>query len=120
MAKYYGKIGFIKTEETIENGSGTGVWTEHIIERFYTGDVIRNSRNWAFKSETINSDINISNEISIISDDFARQNLGAMRYVEFMGSLWTISNISVDYPRLTLSIGGLYNGETPRTSCHPV
>jgi hypothetical protein len=34
-----------------------------------------------------------------------------MRYVEFMGTKWKITNIEVQYPRLTLSIGGEYNGQ---------
>lgn len=112
MAKYYGKVGFIMTEEETVDGVGTGVWKEHARERNYYGDVIRRSRSWSNKTDTINSDIRIGNEISIISDDFATRNFGAMRYVEYMGSLWNITDISVDYPRLTLTIGGLYNGKT--------
>jgi hypothetical protein len=29
-----------------------------------------------------------------------------------MGANWKISNVEVHYPRLILTIGGVYNGET--------
>lgn len=59
----------------------------------------------------MNDDINVSNEISILADPYANQNFHAMRYVEFMGAKWKISGVEVQYPRLILSVGGVYNGE---------
>lgn len=117
MAKFFGKIGFVKTEETMIDGKGTGLHKPRATERFYTGDVIKNNRRIEYKNDGVNSDVNINNEISIISDDFANRNLGAIRYVEFMGSLWTVTDVTIEYPRLKLSIGGLYNGESAETSC---
>lgn len=104
MAKWHGKIGFADTVET-----EPGVWVEQIVERSYYGDLIRNSRRLQ-NSGSINDDINISNEISIVADPYANQNFFAIRYVEFMGTKWKISNVDVEYPRLVLAIGGVYNG----------
>lgn len=104
MAKFYGKIGYTELKETIP-----GIWEEQIIEREYRGDLIRNTRRMQ-TAETLNDDINISNEISIVADPYANQNFHSMRYVEFMGIKWKISNVDVQYPRLILSIGGIYNG----------
>ena len=105
MAKFYGKIGYAVTEETTP-----GVWVEQITERSYYGDIVRNTRRLQ-ASENLNDNINISNEISIVADPYANQNFQLMRYVEFMGAKWKISNVEVKYPRLILTIGGLYNGE---------
>lgn len=105
MAKFYGKIGYAETVETVP-----GVWTEQITERDYYGDLTRNTRRLQ-SSNQINDDINISNEISIVADPYAINNFHSMRYVEFMGAKWKISNVEVRYPRLILTIGGLYNGE---------
>lgn len=105
MAKFYGKIGYAVTEETTP-----GVWVEQITERSYYGDIVRNTRRLQ-ASENLNDNINISNEISIVADPYANQNFHLMRYVEFMGAKWKISNVEVKYPRLILTIGGLYNGE---------
>lgn len=106
MSKFFGEIGYACSVE-----SSPGVWTEEIIERSYYGDVIRNTRRLQPNSEHLNDDINIGNEISILADPYAYQNFHMMRYVEFMGAKWKISNVEVQYPRLRLTIGGLYNGK---------
>lgn len=102
MAKWYGAIGYAKTIET-----NPGVWEEQITTRNYYGDLIRNFRKLE-SSGNLNDNVNVANEISIIADPFATQNIYAMRYVEFMGTKWKISNVEVQYPRLILTIGGLY------------
>lgn len=104
MAKYYGKIGYAETVET-----NPGVWTEQITERSYYGDMIRNTRRLQ-SAEQVNDNINIANDLSIIADPYAINNFHTMRYAEFMGTKWKISNIEVQYPRLILTLGGLYNG----------
>lgn len=102
MAKWYGKIGYADTVE-IE----PGVWEEQITEHEYYGDVIRNTR-MLQNSGGINDDINIGNQISIVADPYANEHIYAMRYVEFMGTKWKVTNVDVQYPRLILSLGGLY------------
>lgn len=103
MAKFYGKIGYIKTVE-IE----PGVWQEQSIERDYYGDVIRNISKYQM-SDKVNDDINLSNTFSIISDPFASENFQHIRYIVYMGTKWKISNVEVQYPRLLISTGGVYN-----------
>ena len=103
MAKFCGVIGYVVTKET-----EPGIWEEQIIEVEYFGDVIRNTRRLG-GSAKINDDISISNQISIIADPFANNNFHAMRYVVFMGAKWKVSEVTVEYPRLILTIGGLYN-----------
>lgn len=105
MAKYYGVIGYAETVET-----APGVYEERITERNYYGELVRNTRRLQ-TSDQVNDNINIANEISIIADPFATQNFHAMRYIEFMGAKWKITNVEVRYPRLILTIGGLYNGD---------
>lgn len=104
MAKWFGKVGYADTVET-----APGVFTDQIIEREYYGDVIRNNRKLQ-SADKLNDDINIGNEISIISDPYANNNFYSMRYVEFMGTKWKVTNVDVQYPRLILSLGGVYNG----------
>ena len=103
MSKWYGKIGYAETVET-----EPGIWVENITERPYFGDSIRNTR-LLQNSGGINDNINIGNQISIVADPYANQNFHTMRYVEFMGNIWKITNVDVQYPRLILTIGGLYN-----------
>lgn len=102
MAKFYGVIGYAQTVET-----EPGIWEEVITERNYYGELNRNSRNLQ-TSGNVNDNINISNEISILADPYANEHIYSMRYVEFMGAKWKVNNVEVKYPRLILSVGGLY------------
>lgn len=104
MAKFYGKVGYGISKET-----APGVWVDEIVERPYYGELVRNTRKMQMSNKVID-DINIANEISILADPFARDNFQYMRYVEFMGVKWKVTTIDVQFPRLILSIGGLYNG----------
>ena len=110
MAKWYGKIGYAENVET-----ESGVWEEVITEKSYYGDSIRNTR-LLQNSDSINGKVNVGNQISIIADPYANQNFHAIRYVEFMGNLWTVSNAEVQYPRLILTLGGVYNVQQSRTA----
>ena len=104
MAKFYGNVGFADTVET-----EPGIWEENVIARPYYGDLSRNFRKLE-SSGRMNDDINVSNEISIVSDPYANLNFHAIRYIEFMGAKWKVSDVEVQYPRLLLTLGGLYNG----------
>lgn len=105
MAKFYGPIGYAESVE-----KSPGVYDDEITERNYTGNFLSNTSRWSASSETTNDDLNISNRISILADPYAYKNFHSMKYVEFMGTKWKISSVEVQYPRLILSIGGVYNG----------
>lgn len=103
MAKFYGNIGFAEQIEI-----RPGIWDEQIIERPYYGDLMRNT--YVGQSPTgVNPNITISNNISIVADLYANKNTQYMKYVEFMGAKWQITNIEIQYPRIILTVGGIYN-----------
>ena len=104
--KFFGKIGF--NQGTVE--TRLGIWAPQIIEREYYGDITRFNRRTEVKNQ-INDNLSIDNQISILADPFANENLNSMVYVIFMGAKWKISSIEVQFPRLILSLGGLYNEE---------
>lgn len=103
--KFYGAIGFVKTEETAPD-----VFTEVIEERSYYGDVTRQTARWQ-ATEHLNDDLNITNQFSIVSDGYLLENLYAVRYLVWHDTKWKIASIEEQRPRITLTIGGLYNGE---------
>lgn len=106
MAKFFGVIGYAEPKEI-----SPGVWRDTIVEREYTGDLLRNVGNWVSQSNSTNDNLNISNQLSIIADPYAMENFHAMKYIEFMGHNWKITSVEVRYPRLILTVGGVYNGE---------
>lgn len=110
MAKFYGIVGYTEMVE-----ERPGIWSEQIITRSYSGDLLSNSRSLQ-NSGNVNDNVNINNQISIIADPYATHNYHMMRYVEFMGTKWKVTNVNVQYPRLVLTLGGIYNGEQRTTT----
>ena len=105
MSKYFGKIGYGVTEET-----RPGVSLPTIAERDYYGDIVRNTRRLENGGKVVD-DLNINMTLSIVADPFAYQNFHQIKYAEYMGSKWKASSVEVQYPRLILTLGGVYNGE---------
>lgn len=112
MAKWYGRVGY---GHSVEDPEQRGVWEDVITERKLYGDVQRITRRLEI-ADKVNSDLTTSNSISIMADSYALENIFALRYVEWMGALWTISEVEEQRPRLILRLGGVYNGPTPATS----
>lgn len=106
MAKFYGMIGFAEQVE-----EAPGVWVDKITVQQYYGDLIRNTRKLQSRDQ-LNDNIDIANDISIIADPYAVENFHKMRYVEFMGTKWKVTSVEVQYPRLILTVGGVWNGES--------
>lgn len=100
--KFYGIIAYSTTDETAPS-----VWTEDIRRVHYRGDILR----FHSKQEVagVNDDINVANKISIIGDPYAFENFQHIKYVEWLGAKWKVTSVDVEFPRLTLSIGGVYN-----------
>lgn len=106
MAKYCGFVGFVLNKEIVP-----GIWDEETVERRYFGDVLKN--------RVTNSDVNSSNtnvrittNISIVVDPFVMNHYDAIKYAEYFGKKWKVVDYEIEYPRLTLMLGGLYNGNS--------
>lgn len=113
MAKFYGAVGY---GEAVEKEPG--VWEDNIVEVNYRGDVIRNARGLQ-EGDKVNSDITVDNSLSIVADAYANEHFFAIRYVRWAGTLWTVSNVEVQSPRLILRLGGVYNGPTAGSPSTP-
>lgn len=116
MAKFYGEIGY---GETVENPPGSGIWVDSIAEYSYYGDVVRNARHIQEGFDKVNYDLSVSNSISIVADAYAREHFFAIRYIRWAGTLWTVSDVEVQSPRLLLRLGGVYNGPTAPAPASP-
>lgn len=107
--KFYGSVGFWK--EDVE--TKPGIWRSAIVDRLYFGDVLQNRRRFV-NSQKQNDDFEVNNRISILSDLYAQQNWSSIKYVEWNGVKWKVTNVEVAYPRLILEIGGIYNENAGR------
>jgi hypothetical protein len=104
MAKFRGIVGYVINEET-----APGVWEPKTYERTYSGDVVRNVRSKWQSSEYLNDNLTISQQISIVADPFAFQHFHAIRYINYMGVSWKVTDVEVQRPRLILTTGGEWN-----------
>ena len=108
MAKYCGKVGFATTVET---PADSGIWKEVITKKGpYHGELLDNTGRMVL-TDNINTNIKVTNRISIVADPYAMLNFHSIRYAVFMGSKWKVSSVQVAYPRLILNLGDLWNGE---------
>lgn len=108
--KFYGPVGFIDIVE-----KRPGVKVSEPVERNYSGDILRRS----FRSEhgeSVNDSVVASQQVSIVADPYARNHAGTIKYVKWMGTAWKVTEVSVQYPRLILTLGGAYNGATVRSA----
>lgn len=103
MAKFYGEVGFAETTET-----APGVFSEDITEKLYFGDVTKNTRHLQ-SSETLNDNLTVQNQISIVADPYATENFFNIRYIKWLNVKWKVTDVEVLYPRLNLTLGSVYN-----------
>ena len=103
MAKWHGMIGFVITEETRPT-----IFEDVSKELPYYGDVIYN-RLKVGSTDKVVDDITVNNKISVVADPFLRQHFDAIRYVTLLSSKWKVTEVEVAYPRLILTLGGVYN-----------
>ncbi len=104
--KFYGPVGFAEEVEKRRGVTVTGP-----VEYNYSGDVLKRSVKYQ-GSESVNDDVNIQHQISILADPYARKHFYTIKYVKWMGTAWKVTDVTVQYPRLILTLGGVYNGAT--------
>lgn len=104
MAKFHGFIGF-----STEQMTAPGVWEAIESEVEYTGDFLRDVRQWT-EAANVNDNLTLSSRVSIIADPFALENIAAIKYVKWEGVKWTVLSVEHQRPRLLLRLGEVYNG----------
>lgn len=105
MSKFSGVVGYSVTTET-----KPGVWSSsNIVRKNVTGEILKNTSKQENESK-VNKDVVLNNRISIIADSELTQNFKTIKFVEFRGIAWDVPSVEVAYPRLILTLGGVYNG----------
>lgn len=107
MARFHGEIGYGESVET-----RPGVWVDNITEFPYFGDVLKNTRQ-VREGEYLNDTLSVRNSISVVADEYLNEHFQNIRYIRWAGTLWTVSDVEVERPRLILRLGEVYNGPTP-------
>lgn len=106
--RYCGNIGYlIHVREKYEEYD---TW----VIRKYKGDVLSTNK-YLQQGYSINDSLVVNNRISIVADPYAYDTWDRIRYAEYMGKKLKVTSIDKDLSnkRLILTLGGVYNGETP-------
>lgn len=103
--RYYGVIGF-----GLSVKDGPGIYKESISERKYYGDV-NTYRSRRTSKDQLNDDIDTTTELSIVGDQYAFNTFKNIKYAEWIGEKWDVTSVRPLYPRLILTLGGLYHGQ---------
>lgn len=115
MARFYGAVGFDRGERELPGA--VGVWApRRMEERHYYGTILKHNRRWD-NGENVNDDLNVTNRISIVADDETFRHCSGIRYVRWMGACWKVVSFEIARPRLILSLGGVWNGDTAGAAC---
>lgn len=112
--RFFGAVGY--ATPAVE--TAPDVYVEGIVEYQYFGDVVTNSRQLEV-GDKVNNDLSINNSISILADEYAFLHFYAIRYVEWAGVLWTVTEVTAQSPRLLLRLGGVYHGPKGTTESTP-
>lgn len=104
MAKWCGVIGFTEHREV-----APGIWDDSCVEKTYYGDMLNISQSIQTSSDVMEG-IRLNNKISIAADFYAISNSHKMKYIRVYGTNWLISDANIQYPRIIITTGGIYNG----------
>lgn len=106
MNRFYGTVGFVSTEES---ASSPGVFKEKVIEKRYYGEFLSSGYR-RDDNQVINSNIQLSNRVSLLTDPYAFEHASYIAYVKIAGTKWAVSSIEYQGKRLICSFKGIYEG----------
>lgn len=95
--RWSGEVGYSEQVEVEPD-----VWEPHITKHTYYGDILQYNHSEK-NTNTINNDISLNNQLSIVADPTLIHNLHNIVYVTFSGIKWKVSSVSVQPPRLVLT-----------------
>ena len=112
--KFVGDIGFWIDDVEVE----PSVFKPAIVEKPYIGELIKDTRRWSNQNSKVDSDFVLNNKIRILADMYMNHNWQSIKFVRMNGTPFTVTSVDLDYPGITITIGGRYDGEeSPRTGC---
>lgn len=118
MARFSGYVGFEKEQREVE----PGIWepsdyeSNGMIEKLYTGDLLKHTRKWQSTTDGSNDDLVLSNRISIVCDNYMFEHWPSIKYVKWNNAYWKVNYVEIKRPRIVLNLGGIWHGFTAETA----
>lgn len=105
--KFYGKIGYVGTVEVTP-----GRYEERVVREAPAYGDVKTYRRHMQSTDQQNDNVELGNEIRIILDPYAQEHFHEIRYVLWQGVRWEAKTVTLEWPRLRISMGGVYHGPT--------
>lgn len=105
--RFFGEVGY-----GVAVKKAPGVHEDVITERSYYGNVDQNTVA-ARTGQSVLAESSFQASISVVADAYALENYTAIKYIRWNGTLWTVTSVAVQRPRLVLMLGEVYHGPTP-------
>lgn len=104
--KYSGNAGFRITDVEVE----PDVFESQVVVKKVRGDVVtsRYHHDQNGGKSTIDN-IRITNQISLVADQFFMNHISNLQYLEYQGVKWKVESFTIKPPRVILDLGGVYN-----------
>ena len=105
--KYFGNAGFRLKDVEVE----PDVYEPQLVVKRVRGNVIssRYRRDQNGDKSTIDN-IRITNQISLVADQFFMKHISNLLYMEYQGVKWKVESFDVSRaPRVIVDLGGVYN-----------
>ena len=104
--KYSGNAGFRITDVEVE----PDVFEPQVVVKKVRGDVVtsRYHHDQNGDKSTIDN-IRITNQISVVADQFFMNHISNLQYLEHQGGKWKVESFTIKPPRVILDLGGVYN-----------
>lgn len=104
MNRFYGRIGFVKTEEL-----SPGKFGEKVEERKYYGEFLSSGYDRDY-NQAIIPNINLNNRISLLTDQYAFENAEYIAYIVIAKTKWAVRGILFEGRRCICTLKGIYQG----------
>lgn len=98
-----------------ESTEELGVFKPVLELKSYKFKVIREVRSTQ-ESNNQNGSFNILSTIELYADLYLKNNWPSIAFVEWNGTKWRVKSITPDYPKISISLGGVYNENEGGTS----
>lgn len=102
MARGYGNVGlsYQKVVKGIAKEVETVVPYRYVVQQY------------SYRYQTVESstskDLALNMQVTIVSDEFLRDNLASIKWVEVSGVKWSVTSAVISYPNITLTLGSVY------------
>jgi len=111
MTKYYGKFGFTLKQK---REGHPDIYDDVVVTKPTVGKILRQAVTYAPGIGYIEAQKQ-SVRISAVMSELLITNIEDLKFAEYQGRFLEVDSYDIKYPRVVVSLGGRYNGQTSET-----